>query len=316
MGSLVGHVAPGFAFFVLGLWHLFNHIKLHALNPNTYTFFPWFPTPKIKYLELFIIMAASSASISMELFIGPRRHQPLDTDGTIPSNHLHNFEHSSISATFLIYALSTLVLDKTRPKVPQYVGLTQLIGSIAFAQQLLLFHFHSSDHVGLESQYHFLLQMIIFVSLTTTLMCVSYSKSFLVSFVRSLSVVFQGIWLMVMGIMLWTPQFVPKGCFLNFEVGHYVVHCHSEEALNRAKALVNIEFSWYLIGMAIFGVSIYLVVTKIYSKKVEYQAILAFHEELEEEEPIDAEGQKMSVIGESKSFIHMGKEFVPLDLER
>ncbi|KAM7497547.1 hypothetical protein LguiA_021961 [Lonicera macranthoides] len=308
MGSLVGHVAPGFAFYVLGLWHLFNHIKLHALNPNTYTFFPWFPTPNIKYLELFIIMAASCTSISMELFIGPHRHggQLLDTDGTIPSYHLRNFEHSTISATFFIYGFFALLLHKIRPKVHQYVGLTQLLTSLAFAQQLLVFHLHSADHKGVEGQYHLLLQMIILVSLTTTLMCVLYTKSFLLSFVRSLSVLFQGIWLIVMGYMLWTPQFLPKGCFVNFESGHHVARCHSEEALKRAKSLVNIEFSWYLIGVTIFAVSIYLLVTKIYSKKVEYQEILAFQEQ-EEAEPIDAVGQKMSTIGESKSFIHMGK---------
>ncbi|KAM7497548.1 hypothetical protein LguiA_021962 [Lonicera macranthoides] len=305
MGSLVGHVLPGLAFYLLGLWHLFNHIKIHALNPNTYTFFPWFPTPKIKYLELYIIMAGSCTSISMELFIGPHRHQPLDTDGTIPSYHLRNFEHSLISATFFMYAFFTLVLHKIRPKVHQYVGLTQLLGSLAFAQMLLLFHLHSTDHKGVEGQYHFFLQLIIFVSLTTTLMCVSYT-SFLLSFVRSLSVLFQGIWLIVMGFMLWTPQFMPKGCFVNFEEGHQVARCHSKEALKRAKSLVNIEFSCYLIAVAIFGVSIYLFVTKIYSKNVEYQEILAFQDE-EEEEPIDAEGQKMSIIGESKSFIHMGK---------
>ncbi|KAJ6944677.1 hypothetical protein NC652_009896 [Populus alba x Populus x berolinensis] len=106
MGTLVGHVAPGFAFLALGLWHLFSHIKLHAQQPNSYTSSPWFPTSRLRYLELFLIMLCSSISVSMELFIGPRSHQPFDTDGTIPSNHLHNFEHSSISITFFVYAVS------------------------------------------------------------------------------------------------------------------------------------------------------------------------------------------------------------------
>ncbi|KAK7829384.1 hypothetical protein CFP56_029434 [Quercus suber] len=92
MGTLVGHVAPGFGFFIIGLWHLYNHIKLYAQYPNSYTSLPWFPTSKIRYFELFLIMGGCVASIAMELFISPDRHQPFDSDGTIPSNHLHNFE--------------------------------------------------------------------------------------------------------------------------------------------------------------------------------------------------------------------------------
>lgn len=116
MGTLVGHVAPGFAFFTLGLWHLFNNIKLFCLNPNTFTSSPWFPTSKLRHLELYLIMISSSASIAIELFIGPKKHQPFDSDGTIPLNHLHNFDHSSISMFFLVYAVFTVVLDRARSR--------------------------------------------------------------------------------------------------------------------------------------------------------------------------------------------------------
>ncbi|KAK4441027.1 hypothetical protein Salat_0437600 [Sesamum alatum] len=127
MGTLVGHVAPGFGFFIIGLWHLFNHIKFHALHPKTYTSYPWFPTSRIKYLELYLIMLGCSISISMELFIGPDRHQPLDPDGTIPSNHLHNFEHSNISLTFFVYAFFSILLDRLATSA-QY-ELTCLLGA-------------------------------------------------------------------------------------------------------------------------------------------------------------------------------------------
>ncbi|KAL2529811.1 hypothetical protein Fot_22412 [Forsythia ovata] len=133
MGTLVGHVAPGFGFFILGLWHLLNHIKLHALNPKSYTSLPWFPTSKFKYFELYLIMVACTMSISMELFIGPDRHQPLDPDGTIPSNHLHNFEHSNISMTFFMYAFFSILLDKVAP--PAQYGLTNFLAAVAFGQQ-------------------------------------------------------------------------------------------------------------------------------------------------------------------------------------
>ncbi|KAK3010341.1 hypothetical protein RJ639_010943 [Escallonia herrerae] len=308
MGTLVGHVAPGFGFFVIGLWHLINHIKLHALHPDSYTSLPWFPTSKIRYLELFLIMAGCSMSVAMELFIGPSKHQPFDIDGTIPSNHLHNFEHSSISMTFFVYAAFSLLLDRIGPKAQH--GLTQLLGAIAFGQQLLIFHLHSSDHMGVEGQYHMLLQIVILVSLITTLMGIGYPKSFMISFVRSLSILFQGLWLMVMGFMLWTPEFMPKGCFMNLEEGHLVVRCHDDEALHRAKSLVNIEFSWFLIGVTIFAVSVYLALIKIYPEKVEYQSLTKF------EEAEDVEAQREKKLGESSSFLHMGKGFAPIDMER
>ncbi|XAR60446.1 hypothetical protein NMG60_11033830 [Bertholletia excelsa] len=317
MGTLVGHVAPGFGFFLIGLWHLFNHIKLHALSPS-YTSLAWFPTSKLRYLELFLIMAGCSISVAMELFIGPNRHQPFDSDGTIPSYHLHNFEHSSISMTFFTYALFALILDKVGPKyrLPQFsqYGLTQLLGSIAFGQELLLFHLHSADHMGVEGQYHMLLQILVLVSLITSLMGIGYPNSFLTSFVRSVSILFQGVWLIVMGFMLWTPQFMPNGCFMNLEEGHRVVRCHDVESLERAKSLVNIQFSWYLIIVTVFTICFYLSLVKLYGEKLEYQSLLK--SELEEDEEEDVEAQKKSKVEEPRRFMNMGRATGPMDIER
>ncbi|XP_075521244.1 uncharacterized protein LOC142554464 [Primulina tabacum] len=269
MGSFIGHVADGFGLFIIGLWHIFNHIKLHAMNPKSYCSSLWFPTSRIKYLELYLIMIGSSTAIAMELFIGPHRHQPLDPDGTIPSNHLHNFEHSNISLTFFTYAFLSIVLDKLAP--PAQYGLSNLLGAVAFGQQLLLFHLHSTDHMGLEGQYHWLLQIVIFTTLSTTLLGISYPRSFLNSFVRSASIMFQGVWLVVIGYMLWTPSLIPKGCFINLEEDHDVVRCHDEKALERAKSLANIEFSWFVLGTTSSVVALYLIMIKLYRKKNECQ---------------------------------------------
>lgn len=318
MGTLVGHVAPGFAFLILGLWHLFNHIKLHIKNPNSYISPTWFSTSKFKYLELYLIMLASTASISMELFIGPDRHQPFDTDGTIPSYHLHNFEHALISMAFFAYAASSIIIDKIENQAK--FALTQFLASIAFFQQLLLFHLHSADHMGPEGQYHLLLQVLVFVSLSTTLLGIPMQKSFLVSFVRSLSIFFQGLWLMVMGYMLWTPSLIAKGCFMNSEEGHKVVRCSDQESLHRAVSLVNILFSWLVIVVAVFGVSLYLVLTKYYgANKVRYFSLGIEDEEREDVEKLsdDVESQKVSLVGKPKSFRHIGqKTLSPVDMER
>ncbi|XP_057753786.1 uncharacterized protein LOC130973325 [Arachis stenosperma] len=314
MGTLVGHVAPGFGFMLIGLWHLFNHIKLHAINPNNYTSPPWFPTSSSKYLELFLIMFGCTASISMELFIGPDRHQPFDPDGTIPSNHLHNFEHSSISMTFFVYAAFAIVLDKLN--IQSQHSITQLIGAIAFGQQLLLFHLHSADHMGPEGQYHMLLQLLVLISLLSTLLGIGMQRNFLVSFVRSISIFFQGIWLMTMGFMLWTPGLIPKGCFMNLEEGHKVVRCRDDMSLYRANSLVTIQFSWFFIVVTVFAVSLYIVLVKFY-KKIEYFPTMNEEEEEEEDESSqDLETPKKNIVGNLMRFIHVGKPYSSLDIER
>ncbi|XP_038726267.1 transmembrane protein 45A-like [Tripterygium wilfordii] len=309
MGTMVGHVAPGLGFFLLGLWHLFNHIKLYSLRPKTYTSSPWFPTSKMRYIELYFIMTGSSISVAMELFIGPTKHQPLDTDGTIPSSHLHNFEHSLISTTFFVYATFAIILDKMSPKAVKR-DLTLLIGVIAFAQEFLLFHLHSTDHVGLEGQYHWLLQLVIFVSLATTILGLGLQKSFLVSFVRSFSILFQGVWFIVLGFMLYTPALIPKGCYLCYEDGRLLAACHTQEALHRAKSLVNIQFSSYLILITMLCMLFYLVLIRVYRKRVvQYPLLTKGEEEKEEEEDSDddVDFQKPSKLGESKNFIFMSR---------
>ncbi|KAB5565194.1 hypothetical protein DKX38_005248 [Salix brachista] len=79
-----------------------------------------------------------------------------------------------------------------------------------------------------------------------------------------------------MGYALWTPSLIPKGCFLALEEGHQVVRCDGEEALHRAKSL----------------------------------------EHLLCEESDDVESQKGGKVGERKSFMEIGRGFVPIDMER
>lgn len=103
------------------------------------------------------------------------------------------------------------------------------------------------------------------VCLFSTLLSIWLPKSFMLCYIRSLGVIFQGLWLIVTGFMLWTPDFAPKGC--SMKKGHFgrnVIKCDDHESLHRGKALVNILFSWFFIGMMVFGVVCYLVVNKVY----------------------------------------------------
>ena len=85
---------------------------------------------------------------------------------------------------------------------------------------------------------------------------------------------------MVMGFALWTPGLISKGCFMHVEEGHQVVRCDGNESLHRAKALVNIQFSWFLILLAVFAASFYIFIMKMYGENnVEYSSMELSHQE-------------------------------------
>ncbi|KAG6436479.1 hypothetical protein SASPL_101379 [Salvia splendens] len=268
MGNLRGHVVYGAGFSLIGVWHLINHSKLHTLNPTSYTAPTWFPTSPIKFLELYFIMSASAAAVFMDLFIGLRRHHPFSPDGTIPSSHLHSFEHSIIALSIFAYALSTLLLEKSsQSPATARRGLSNAVATVALGVELLVFHLHSADHMGVEGQYHLLLQAVIAAGLAAAALSgAGYDRSLAVAYVKSVGIFFQGVWLVVMGFMLWTPRLVFLGCFMNWENGSsFVVRCEGEEALMRARSLVNIQFSLLLVGVNVVALLIYLIVFKIYS---------------------------------------------------
>ncbi|KAK1699582.1 hypothetical protein QYE76_016279 [Lolium multiflorum] len=270
--SLVGHVASGGGFLVIGLWQLFNHIRLFALRPSSYVAPVWFPARGVRHLELMLIIVGAATSILMELFVSPRKHQPFDDEGSIPSVHLHNLEHASIAIALLVFAAVTIHMD--RVSSPMRDAVSQLVATAALTQELLLFHLHSSDHVGVEGQFHWLLQPVIAVTLAATVLWFPCPRSFAVSLVRSASIVFQGVWLIVMGVMLWTPDLVSEGCFLNLEKGRAVVRCHTDDALARAKSLVSLQFSWYMTGIVLFVVVLYLQLNKVYHEEPRYFPLL------------------------------------------
>lgn len=126
----------------------------------------------------------------------------------------------------------------------------------------------------------------------------------MVSFIRSTSILFQGVWLILMGYMLWTPGLIPKGCFLHLEDGHQVVRCTSHEALHRAKSLVNLQFSWFLVVISVFAVTFYLILGKFYKEKDEYSTL----RKEEDEDSDDVEFQK--------GLVNLGKGFSTIDMER
>lgn len=277
MGTFIGHILPGAGFVLIGIWHLFNTIRNYVEAPWNFESRMWFPTrwrgKLLHYLELEFIIFGSCMSIAAELFICPESHQPLADDWSIPSVHLNNFEHSSISLFFVLYGASCLVTDVFKIHLPR--GVLHIMGAFAFSQELMLFHFHSADHMGLEGHYHWLLQLPIIVGLFATILEIAVPKAFIVSFVRSVSVLFQGVWFIQMGLTLYVRPLLPTGCEMFEEDDHKIVRCSTVEADMRSKALANLYFSWYLVVVLLFSIILY--VSTMYhhsSKQLQYEPLL------------------------------------------
>lgn len=262
MGTFSGHLVPGSALTVLGLWHTINTIRAYCLKGSSnFTVRFWFPIngpcSKLKHLELIFILSFSLFAIFIQVLDFPLLRFTFRLD---------NFEHATMFLHLAIFAGFTLCADITHSS-EILSGVPGILVSSVFSQELFLIHFHSADHAGLEGHYHWLLQLIVFVSLVSALSATSFPTNFLSALVLSVSVVFQGCWFVNMGFMLWTPNFVPEGCAMQLAeaIGsdvHGAVICGSHEADFRAKALANLQFSWILSGILIFTGSICLILAR------------------------------------------------------
>ncbi|KAG5238873.1 transmembrane protein [Salix suchowensis] len=219
MGTFAGHIVPGLALTLLGLWHTINTISAFC-NKGCANF-----TVKLKHLELIFILSFSVFAIFMQLldFPFPRFSFKLDS-----------FEHASMFLHLAIFAGFTLSAEISQSS-DILSGVSGILAAFVFGQELFLLHFHSTDHVGLEGHYHWLLQLVVF-----------FSKKFPAALVLSISVVFQGCWFMNMGFMLWFPDFA------SIDDMHAAVTCGSLAAELRAMALANLQFSWILAGILLF----------------------------------------------------------------
>ncbi|KAJ6310597.1 hypothetical protein OIU76_015343 [Salix suchowensis] len=252
MGTFAGHIVPGLALTLLGLWHTINTISAFCNKGcANFTVKFWYPfyghLSRLKHLELIFILSFSVFAIFMQLldFPFPRFSFKLDS-----------FEHASMFLHLAIFAGFTLSAEISQSS-DILSGVSGILAAFVFGQELFLLHFHSTDHVGLEGHYHWLLQLVVFVSLLAALAATSFPKSFPAALVLSISVVFQGCWFMNMGFMLWFPDFVPEGCVMksaeaSIDDMHAAVTCGSLAAELRAMALANLQFSWILAGILLF----------------------------------------------------------------
>ncbi|XP_055962010.1 uncharacterized protein LOC126680506 [Mercurialis annua] len=252
MGTFIGHFVPALALIILGLWHTINTVRAYCLKGSTnFCLKFWYPVSgplsRLKYLELIFILSFSIFAIFFQLLDFPLLHFALKLD---------NFEHATMFFHLAIFAGFILCAEITHSS-DILSGFSGILAASVFGQELFLLHFHSTDHVGLEGHYHWLLQVIVFISLVSALAATGFPSSFPAALVLSIAVVFQGCWFMNMGFMLWVPKFIPEGCVMQLsEANTYDMHgavtCTSLAADLRARALANLQFSWILSGILLF----------------------------------------------------------------
>lgn len=306
--SSIGHILPGAGFFAVGLWHLFNHVRLFSQRPDSYVAPVWFPVTGARYLELALVIAGSALEFVLEMFVDHSTFLPFDADGSIPADRLHNHEHAIICLALIVYAGGAVHLDRAR--APGRRELCLLLVAVVFAQELLVFHFHSTTHDGVEGQFHWILEVVVAACLGTALLGVGFPRSFAVSLARSACIMFHGVWLAVIGAMVWVPSMVPKGCSLVREDGRDTMRCHDKASLHRARALVNLQFGWYLSFLTVFVLAIYLYVCSKYPAEQQAYARLLPKAVDEEEE----ESHKCGVPRDGGGAVHV-QGFAPLEIE-
>ncbi|XAR57465.1 hypothetical protein NMG60_11025620 [Bertholletia excelsa] len=252
MGTLLGHIVPGLALVILGLWHTINTISAyHLRDSKNFVSRFWHPLnspfSKLKHLELLLILSFSIFSIFVQVMDYPSFHFAFK---------LNNYEHVAMFLHLAIFAGFALCAELTHSS-EILSGVSGVLATSVFGQELFLLHYHSTDHIGLEGHYHWLLQLIVFASLMASLFTTTTPSSFPSSLVLAVSVMFQGFWFINMGFMLWFPQFVPRGCIpavakMPSDSMHGAVICQTHKADMRARAVANMQFSWILAGIMIF----------------------------------------------------------------
>ncbi|KAL9672264.1 hypothetical protein QQ045_028514 [Rhodiola kirilowii] len=240
MGTFLGHILPGLALAFLGFWHTFSTIRAYYKTcPLSFSARFWYPlnTSRLKLAELVFIFLFSILAIVMQIFDYPFFHLAFKLD---------NFEHATIFLHLAVFSGFALCAEVTSLSEP-VSGMVGILVTSVFGQEFFLLHFHSTDHVGLEGHYHWILQLIVFISFVAALACTLLPNSFPAAIVLSTSVVLQGCWFTIMGFILWVPDLVPQGCTVDLSDGdsiHGAVTCNTHEADLRARALANMQFSW------------------------------------------------------------------------
>lgn len=277
MGTFLGHLVPGLALAILGFWHTISTIRANYQNGTTkFGSRFWYPfkssLPTLQYIDLILVLSFSLFCVVIQFIEFPSLQL---------SFKLHNVEHATIFLHLTVFAGFTLLAEIS--SLPEILhGILGILVTSIFGQELFLLHYHSTDHVGLEGHYHWLLQLVVCISLTSALVVTCFPSCFPAALFLSISVIFQGVWFMNMGFNLWFPHFVPQGCVMQSSEGHEssvhgAIMCRTDEADLRARAMANLQFSWVLAAILILVAGISL----IFARNRADRTLLSKYEQLQ-----------------------------------
>lgn len=288
MGTFAGHVVPGMAFSLLGLWHTINtiHSKKFAGNAG-FQSRTWHPLSgqlsNLRHLELLLLLCFSIFAIVAQL---------LDNGSLHLSRRPDSFEHATMFFHLAVYAGAALAADRAREHAEALGGLVGVLAANVFAQELFLLHYHSTDHVGVEGQYHWLLQLLVFVCLLSSLAAALAPSCFPAALVRAMALTLQGVWFIVMAFALWVPRLIADGCKLTGTAGgggtHGAVTCETAEADVWARVLGNLQFSWAIAGVSILTAGLCLT----HGRNPEYRRLVSGTADLQNLNPAREEDLK------------------------
>ncbi|GAQ84847.1 hypothetical protein KFL_002080250 [Klebsormidium nitens] len=283
MGTFLGHCLPGGFFLAVGLWHLFSCVVRYARADGlryvakVYHQGPGF----LKFFELYLIILATLFDIFFELFLSTD-FRPLDKHGNIPMSLLNDYEHSAMLFVFLIFALATLLSESTN-LLPLPRGALHGVAGFCFLIEFLLFHFHSANHEGLESQVHTLLTIPIFACMALSWLLTWQNGSFLMDLAAAGALVLQGTWFLQVAFTLFFPGTIPLGCHHEPDAPNGTdgsTTCKDEMATHRAKAIANLLFTCHVAVVLMLTLAAFAVANAIYKPKgASYETLVDNEEE-------------------------------------
>ncbi|XP_024518841.1 uncharacterized protein LOC112341994 [Selaginella moellendorffii] len=198
-----------------------------------------------KRVESYIALLGSAAVIAFHCIVQPTRSFP-------------DLEHIAMALPFFIYGLAL----RWKASLPS--GFADLMGAAAFAQEFLLFHWHSLDDTGVESHYHALLQITVMACALTSLgeIFVRHHQT-TIKLSRSISIAFQGVWLLQLSLVFVFPSlFLDRDCQVNSHHGHIRIECANQELANKSKAVATMVFSSHLSLLMAACATLYLLIEK------------------------------------------------------
>ncbi|CAL4219691.1 unnamed protein product, partial [Meganyctiphanes norvegica] len=243
MGSFMGHVVPGFFFYIFSVWwtwkifHKFflcqraQDKKGRSRYLNTASFPSNCCTKRVP-LESILKIVAVILGMAGELATA-------FVDGKFV--YLVNAQHMTM---FFFFGLSGVMDLLNHYQFPFPPDLDYVSAVLAFTMEGLLFFYHLHGRAGVDVQVHMLLFYVICACAVSTALEMKYKKNVLPALARTYFTMLQGTWFLQVGFILYPP-----------------VGDKWDEESHRNMMFVTLYFAWHnaaiFIAMALTGTLIY-----------------------------------------------------------